>query len=74
MANSENRKLALKRLINASGNSVADFCRSHDLDPSYISQLLNGHRNIGEKAARKIEEKAGLETGFLDVISEETGI
>ena len=45
--------------INASGNSVADFCRSHDLDPSYISQLLNGHRNIGEKAARKIEALRG---------------
>jgi phage repressor protein C with HTH and peptisase S24 domain len=67
MATSEDRKATLKRLINASGNSVADFCRSHDLDPSYISQLLNGHRNIGEKAARKIEAKSGLAEGYLDI-------
>jgi len=70
MATSEDRKIALKRLINTSGNTVADFCRSHDLDPSYISQLLNGHRNIGEKAARKIEDKADLPQGFLDAEGE----
>lgn len=67
MATSEIRKASLNRLINATGKSAAEFCRDHDLDPSYISQLLNGHRNIGEKAAKKIEEKVGLESGYLDI-------
>lgn len=66
MISSEERKANLKRLINNKGKSVAEFCRENDLDPSYISQLLNGHRNIGEKAARKIEEKANLKKGILD--------
>lgn len=66
MISSEERKVNLKRLINNTGKNVAEFCRENDLDPSYISQLLNGHRNIGEKAARKIEEKARLEIGILD--------
>lgn len=66
MISSEERKVNLKRLISNTGKNVAEFCRENDLDPSYISQLLNGHRNIGEKAARKIEEKARLEIGILD--------
>ena len=46
MISNEERKANLKRLINNTGQSVAEFCRENDLDPSYISQLLNGHRNI----------------------------
>ena len=71
MISSEERKTNLKRLINNTGKSVAEFCRENDLDPSYISQLLNGHRNIGEKAARKIEEKANLKKGILDEAEKE---
>jgi len=32
----------------------------------YISQLVRGHREIGEKMARKIEAKLGLADGYLD--------
>lgn len=32
----------------------------------YLSQLLHGHREIGEKTARKIEAALGLERGYLD--------
>ena len=34
--------------------------------PSYISQLITGHRNVGEKTARKIEKKTGKPSGWLD--------
>jgi transcriptional regulator with XRE-family HTH domain len=46
--------------------SIADFARKYLLDPTYISQLLNGHRSIGEKAARNLELKIGLEPDWLD--------
>ena len=34
---------------------------------SYLSQLVNGHRNIGEKTARKIERVLGLHPGWMDM-------
>jgi transcriptional regulator with XRE-family HTH domain len=34
--------------------------------PSYLSQLLSGHRGIGDDVADKIEERLGLESGYLD--------
>ena len=60
------RMLKLKKLIADSGGTTAEFCRSYGVDPSYISQLLNGHRSFGEKAARNLEEKAGLSPGYFD--------
>lgn len=40
-----------------------------DTTPGYVNQLLTGHRGIGEKAARKIEEKLKLNHLMLDDIS-----
>lgn len=54
---------ALRRLIGA--DSLKDFAEEHDLDSSYLSQILNGHRNLGEKAARNMEEKIGCKPGTL---------
>jgi hypothetical protein len=34
--------------------------------PSYVSQMVSGNRPITEKAARQIEDKASLPTGWLD--------
>ncbi len=42
-----------------------DFANRHSLDASYLSQLLNGHRNLGEKAAASLEQKIGLAPGSL---------
>lgn len=36
--------------------------------PSFVSQLLNGHRGIGDDVATKIEERLGLSMGCLDQI------
>lgn len=47
------------------GASQKDFANSHGLDASYLSQILNGHRKMGEKAAANLEEKIGLTSGSL---------
>ena len=46
--------------------SVVAFCKSAGLNPAYISQVLNGHRNMGSGYARKIEKHEGFPTGALD--------
>ena len=49
---------ALRREIRHFPTLVA-FARKYGLDSTYLSQLLNGHRNLGEKAARNLEAKLG---------------
>jgi len=46
--------------------TIAAFARHYALDSTYISQLLNGHRTIGEKAARKLEAALGRPPMSLD--------
>lgn len=59
----QQRIATLKALIGDS--SLKDFSDRHDLDPSYLSQILNGHRNMGERAAANLEKKIGLPPGAL---------
>lgn len=47
--------------------SQKEFAEQHNLDASYLSQLLNGHRSLGEKAASNLEAKIGLPEGTLRV-------
>lgn len=54
---------ALRRVIGPL--SQKDFADQHDLDASYLSQILNGHRGLGEKAALNLEKKIGLAPGIL---------
>ncbi len=44
-----------------------EFADQYNLDASYLSQLLNGHRSLGEKAAANLEAKIGLPEGTLRV-------
>lgn len=46
--------------------TLAAFARHYGLDTTYISQLLHGHRNMGEKAARKLEAKLGWAPMTMD--------
>jgi SOS-response transcriptional repressor LexA len=46
--------------------SIAAFARHYKLDVTYVSQLLNGHRNLGEKAARTLEGKFGWPSMSMD--------
>ena len=54
---------ALRRVIGTL--SQKEFADLHDLDASYLSQILNGHRVLGEKAALNLEQKIGLVEGTL---------
>ena len=56
----------LRRLI-AEYGSQAKLADAVGCTPSVISQLVTGHREIGEKLARKIEEGAGLQPLWLDM-------
>jgi hypothetical protein len=56
----------LRALVERAGGAAA-FARTYPgVDPTYISQLLNKHRNFGERAARTMETKIGLDRGALD--------
>ncbi len=57
------RVAALKAVM--AGASQKEFADQYGLDASYLSQILNGHRNLGEKAALRLEEKIGLDFGTL---------
>ena len=51
--------------------SLAAFARHYRLDATYLSQLLNGHRNLGEKAARNLETKLGWPPLSMDRAGED---
>ncbi|SPZ08871.1 Cro/CI family transcriptional regulator [Pseudomonas aeruginosa] len=66
------RRQRLKRIIaeTYSGNA-AKLAMEAELSPSYLSRIFTSNpthrRNIGEKLARSIEQKLGLNEGALDV-------
>ncbi|WP_312374328.1 S24 family peptidase [Stutzerimonas nitrititolerans] len=59
----QSRIATLKALI--SDLTLKEFADRHDLDASYLSQILNGHRNMGERAAANLEKKLSLLPGTL---------
>ncbi|GAB7529416.1 hypothetical protein PS3A_18250 [Pseudomonas sp. 3A(2025)] len=68
------KQLRIKALRHSMGDmSQKDFANLHGLDASYLSQLLNGHRNLGEKAAASLEVKIGLPSGSLVAPSADSG-
>ena len=52
--------------------TLAAFARHYGLDSTYLSQLLNGHRNLGEKAARNLEAKLGWAPHSMDRTPDES--
>ena len=65
----ETKDLRVKNLnlLISEEESAAEFARKHNLDPTYISQLLKGHRAFGERSARNFEEKIGLPLRWFDI-------
>lgn len=59
----EQRIRALRHAM--AGLTQKDFANQHGLDASYLSQLLTGHRKLGEKAASTLEAKIDLAPGTL---------
>lgn len=65
------RRKNLRTAINAElekneFKSDVAFCEHYDLNPSHVSQLMNGHGSFGERAARNLEKKVGWNEGLLD--------
>jgi len=59
-------KLRIAALVELIGDQKASkFAHEHDIDASYISQIINGHRPMGDKAAKTLEQKIGLAPGTL---------
>ena len=42
----------------------AEYC---ELNPEHLSQMKNGHREIGDKIARRIEQKLGKDYAWMDL-------
>ncbi|MDD3884534.1 MAG: hypothetical protein PHW66_06315 [Gallionella sp.] len=71
------RVAKLRKLVGSAGGPAA-FAKSYSqedadkpIDHTYVSQILNGHRSFGEKAARNMERRAGLPDGYFDLPDEE---
>lgn len=65
MATSRDTRRENLRLL-VGQQSQADFARELEVEPAYISQLLTGDRNIGDRTARKLEAMRGLPEGWMD--------
>ena len=61
----------LKTLVRKYGSQAKLIESGEDINKAYISQLINGTRSMGEKAARNLEKKLGLPTYFFDETSSE---
>lgn len=64
-----NHRVKILRQLVEQHDSIAQFANLFDLDASYISQLLNGHRTFGEKSAAKIGVKIANNPELFDTYS-----
>lgn len=62
------RKRNLLALVGTHRGAIKEFAEKHGIDPSHISQIKTGHRQLGENAAREMEKKIGLPSLALDSI------
>lgn len=74
MRSSDTRKQNLKAWLDAEfGGKIADFCRYYSLPSafaSYLSQILNGGKAFGERAARNLEQQTKRPSEWLDRIED----
>lgn len=59
----EMRQAILKKIIG--DKNIKDFADQYGLNPSYVSQLLNSVKALGDGAAIKMETSIGLPAGTL---------
>lgn len=63
----ELRQAKLKRLIvEKAGGKQRLFAETYGFNAAYLSQMCTGHRDIGDKTARKIEKALKLPVGWMD--------
>ena len=72
MEKHETRVQRLRELVEKDGGPAA-FARLRSqpsadkpIDPTFVSQILSGHRSFGEKAAANMARRAGLPSGYFD--------
>lgn len=61
------RRIANLQTLVDQCDTPAAFARVYGCSPSFVSQVLSGARNIGEKLARDLESKMGVPPGWLDI-------
>lgn len=63
------RVLNLKRFIKEKADEKqAKFSELYGLNKGHVSQMVTGHRDMGDKVARKIESALGLPPGAMDTL------
>lgn len=69
----EIKEIRLNNLLALSNKygKIVDFCERIDMNPSYFSQIKGGKKAIGDDIARKVEEKLGLNRGYMDSSQDE---
>lgn len=79
MNNKDIRRQNLEALIKESGSIVA-LANKTETAPAYLSQLLNqapsgnkSPRGMGDKTARKLEDRCGKPSGWMDNLHDESG-
>ncbi|CAG9184201.1 LexA family transcriptional regulator [Cupriavidus respiraculi] len=73
MTTVDNRRKRLQRLITEKYGTQAEFIRQTGENQGEISAIVRGAKGFGEKKARKLEAKAGLPTGWLDLPDDRSG-
>lgn len=48
--------------------TINEFCKFIEMEPSYLSQIKGGRKSIGDRWARRLESKFGMELGELDAL------
>lgn len=64
----------LRELVKSSGGPAlfakkmsAD--KDDPIDPTFVSQILNGHRSFGDKARKNMAKRAGLQENYFESIA-----
>jgi hypothetical protein len=76
MIDTDWRLRKLRRLVDAQGGPAAfarAWSRNHEfssIDPTYVSQLLNGHRAFGDRARLNMARRCALPDDFFEVPDE----
>jgi hypothetical protein len=71
MENKDLRREKLKAII-AGFRTLKDCGEALGVEPVVLSQLKNGHRNVGQAIARRIEAKLGKPRGWMDTPDDPT--
>lgn len=67
IAMQETRRVRLRAFLDAEcGGNKTELARRTKKKQSYISDLLRGSKSFGEKVAREMETRLGLDAGHLD--------